>query len=104
MDNFRILYKILHILEKAMDVEEFDSSSISAESLKISEARWSSLLEMLSDEGYVKGLHVSRSLDGQTLVSVFNPRITLKGLEYLQENSLMKKAANLAKGVAEIIP
>ncbi|WP_413778060.1 YjcQ family protein [Caproicibacterium sp. XB1] len=104
MDNFRILYKILRILEKAMDVEEFDSSTISAESLKISEARWCNLMEMLSDEGYVKGVHVSRPLDNEVLVSVSNPRITLKGLEYLQENSLMKKAANLAKGVADIIP
>ena len=32
------------------------------------------------------------------------PGITLKGLEYLAENSFMKKAANLAKGIKDIIP
>ena len=32
------------------------------------------------------------------------PHITLQGLEYLQENSLMKKAAAFAKGVKEIVP
>ena len=31
------------------------------------------------------------------------PRITLKGLEYLSENSMMKKAADIAKGVLEVI-
>ena len=28
----------------------------------------------------------------------------LKGLEYLAENTMMKKAAELAKGIKEIIP
>lgn len=32
------------------------------------------------------------------------PHITLQGLEYLQENSLMKKAAAFVKGVKEIVP
>ena len=37
-------------------------------------------------------------------VALTRPEITLKGLEYLEENSLMKKAANLAKGIKETIP
>lgn len=31
-------------------------------------------------------------------------RITLKGLEYLQENTLMRKIYNAARGVKEIVP
>jgi len=30
--------------------------------------------------------------------------ITSKGLEYLEENTLMRKAARLAKGIREILP
>lgn len=30
-------------------------------------------------------------------------RITIKGLEYLEENSLMRRAANMAKGIKDII-
>lgn len=103
MDNFRILYRILHILEKAMDAEEFDASSISAESLKISEPRWNNLMEILSDEGFVKGIGIHHHMSGQTVAVITNPSITLKGLEYLHENSLMKKAADIAKGAVEII-
>lgn len=33
-----------------------------------------------------------------------NVQITLKGLEYLSENSLMKKVANIAKSIKETIP
>ena len=46
----------------------------------------------------------SNGSDGEVCLSVSGIRITMKGLEYLQENSLMKKAANLAKGIAEIVP
>ena len=60
-------------------------------------------MEMLTAEGYIDGGSLKRTLDGDVAVSVSNPRITLKGLEYLQENSLMKKAADLAKGIADII-
>lgn len=30
--------------------------------------------------------------------------ITLKGLEYLSENTLMKKSANIVKGIKETVP
>lgn len=32
------------------------------------------------------------------------PRITPKGIEYLQDNNMMKKAANFLKGVKDMTP
>lgn len=103
MDNFRVIYRILRYLEKALDYDEPNMDCISAKALKLSDQRWMALMEMLSKEGYIDGFSVQRPVDGSILISSSTPRITLKGLEYLQENSLMKKAAELAKGVAEII-
>jgi hypothetical protein len=103
MDNFRVIYRILRYLEKALDYDEPNMDCISAKALKLSDQRWVALMEMLSKEGYIDGFSVQRTVDGSILISSFTPRITLKGLEYLQENSLMKKAAELAKGVADII-
>ena len=103
MDNFKVIYKILKILEKAMDIDEFDTSSISAEALKLTEKRWQLLMTMLVDNGYVKGVVVIKTLSHES-VKVNNIQITLKGLEYLAENSLMKKAASLAKGISDIAP
>lgn len=103
MDNFRVIYRILRYLEKAMDYDEPDMMCISAEALKLTDHRWMMVMEMLSKEGYIDGLSVQRGVDGSVVISSSTPRITLKGLEYLQENSLMKKAAELAKGVADII-
>lgn len=104
MDNFRVIYRILKILEQSLDCEEFDYERITPEALKISETRWCGIMEMLADEGYVKGIHISRSVDGMVTVSRCNIRITLKGLEYLNENSFMKKAGNIAKGISDLIP
>ncbi len=103
MNNFNMIYRILKYLEKAMDYDEADLDFISAEKLGVTKQRWAAVMEMLATEGYITGLSIKRSTDGEICCSVSNPRITLKGLEYLQENSIMQKAANLAKGVADII-
>lgn len=104
MDNFKAIYRILWYLEKAMDYDEPDIDCISAEHLKLTEQRWLSIMEMLAGDRYITGIEIKRSAGGEVCISVSDIRITLKGLEYLQENSLMQKAANLARGIAEIIP
>lgn len=104
MDNFKVIYRILWHLERAMDYDEADMEFISAENLRISRQRWIAIMEMLAREGYVAGIEVKHPADGEICLSLSDVRITLKGLEYLQENSLMQKAAKLAKGIAEIVP
>ncbi len=104
MDNFKIIYKILRVLEKAMDVEEFNTESLEADNLGISEPRWRKLMKMLVDEGYIDGVRVIQTNAGELIIKLASPSITLKGLEYLNENSLMRKAANVAKGITDLIP
>ena len=100
MDDFRIIYKILRILQNSMDLEEFDRNSISAGALGLSVPKWSRLMAMLLKEGYITGGETCNSMDcGYPRVALSRPELTLKGLEYLEENSLMKKAADLAKGI-----
>lgn len=51
-------------------------------------------------EGYITGGETWNAMDcGYSRVALSRPELTLKGLEYLEENSLMKKAADLAKGI-----
>lgn len=104
MDNFRAVYKILSSLEAAMDCPEFDISQISAEKLKVSNERWARYIEMMSDVGYIKGVRVYEDVTGETCIEDDGIRITLKGLEYLQENSIMKRLYKAAKGIKEITP
>lgn len=104
MDNFKAVYKILSSLEKAMDLPEFDVEQIGPDALGVTHERWARYIEMMADVGYIKGVEVVRSILGETTVSAKNIRITLKGLEYLQENSIMQKMYQAAKGLKEIIP
>lgn len=104
MDNFKVIYKILRILEQALDLDEFDPGLVSAVALGISENRWKAILGMLLEEGYIKGAVALRSIGGSSIKTEPGTSITLKGLEYLNDNAFMKKAASIAKGIKETIP
>lgn len=103
MDNFKVIYKILRYLETCMDCEELDAEPIQPDALGLTKERWTGLMEMLINEGYIIGAEVKRHIRAAPMIMMDRPRITLKGLEYLQENSLMKKAADLARGVVDLI-
>ena len=103
MDNFAVIYKILAALEKAMDIEDLDISAIGPEVLGITKTRWDRYMEMLVDSGYIKGVKINTYSSGVSVQCV-NIKITLKGLEYLTENSFMKKAYRAVKGIVDIMP
>lgn len=105
MDNFKIIYKILKHLEASMDAESTDIAPISPERLGISHERWERLLILLQDDGYIKGIVTAQALgeDRPHITEPIHPFITLRGLEYLADNSFMRRAAQLLKGTVEII-
>lgn len=104
MDNFKAVYRILTALEKAMDLPEFDVSQIGANALGVSEQRWARYLEMMADVGYIKGVNIKKDIMGEYMVDTDEIRITLRGLEYLQENSIMQRIYKTAKGIKDITP
>ena len=100
MDNFKAVYRILSALEKAMDYPQFDTDQIGHEALGVTQERWGRYMEMMADAGYIKGVEIQRFITGETSVDARDIRITLKGLEYLQENGIMRKLYKAAKGIA----
>ena len=104
MDNFKAVYKILSALEKAMDYPEFDISQVDHKNLEVSKERWCRYIEMMSDVGYIKGVEIYENINGELTVNADDIRITLKGLEYLQENSIMQRMYNAVKGIKEVVP
>lgn len=104
-ENLKAIYKILKILKSSMDLEEFDINTINYESLKLSEPRWARIMKMLVDNEYITGVTISNTFEqSYPKVHIIRPEITLKGIEYLQDNSLMKCISNTAKGIVELIP
>ena len=104
MNNRWIIFQILSNLEKSMDTETFDERNLSPETMGITCARLLSLLRMLIQEGLIEGISVDTGAAGNFLVSKGRPRLTLKGLEYLNENSLMQRAMKMAKEIKDCIP
>ncbi|MDO4721420.1 MAG: YjcQ family protein [Peptostreptococcaceae bacterium] len=103
MNYFKIIYQILRCMEQSMDSEIFNTDCISAQMLGISVARRNAILEILVQEGYVSGVAIQK-IGELTSVNPQNAKITLKGLEYLEENAMMKKAYRLLKGAKEVTP
>ena len=91
MDNFKAIYRILSAFEKGLDVENFDLSIVGPDKIGVSSERWRAYIGMLTDSGYIKGVKISRDILGNYNVDAGRARITLEGLEYLQENSVMRR-------------
>lgn len=106
MDNFATIYKILNVLDRHKGDEEFDSAQISAETLGISHRDWEQLLIELQRNGYVDGVLYERTMSDKYphVVEPVYPRITLRGMEYLSENTLMKKAGRVLCGIKDMTP
>ena len=106
MDNFKVIYRILKHLEASLDCDYTDTEAISPERLGVTKERWEQLLLMLQDSKFITGIVSVQSMsdDKRHIAEPIHPVITLTGLEYLAENSLMRKAANALKGIKETIP
>lgn len=102
-DNFKIIYKILSQLEKDMDRPSANVDAINYEILCISENRWLNIIEMLYRDGYIIGVMINKDIDGNKNYNCDDMAITIKGLEFLKNNSLMRKAYKAVKGITDII-
>ncbi len=104
MEDFRIIYRILKLLQQSMDFEDFDSEVFTAERFGTNPNRFQALLIQLQRAGYIEGLDIVQYIRQPEHIELpMHPKITLKGLEYLQENSMMKKAAAIAKGIKDAV-
>lgn len=102
--NFQAMYRILKRLEAAMDCEDGpDMAALTPEALKLTPARLDSIWALLAAEGYVTGAIVSDHGDYR-VVALNHPRVTMRGLEFLADNSMMRRAARAAKGIKDAVP
>jgi hypothetical protein len=105
-DFFVIAYKILAYLYKCMQEGETpDIQFISAESLEINKKYWCSIVTELYKNGYIEGvreINLPGAIRPKYVLDM--PEITMKGIEYLQENSMMEKAKRAIKELKDIIP
>ena len=104
-DYFVLVYRILTRLYAYFKAgEKPDITTFNADILGINYGYFINIMESLYNEGYIKGISIFPAINGQCDIKVIDLKITQSGIEYLQENTMMKKAHNFIKGVTEIIP
>lgn len=103
-DNFKIIYKILSILKSSLDNLKCDIDRLSPQSLNISIEKRDNIIELLLDKNLIKGVIIKKYQDEDSVLVLNDIKITLDGLEYLEENSIMKKMYKLAKGIKDVTP
>lgn len=105
MNDFQAMYKILALLNKYRGDETFEYEQISSSAMKMKYEAWEQLMIELQANGFIRGLVYTQDLSHKFphIVEPIRPVITLKGMEYLAENSMMAKAKEALKVVGEII-
>ena len=104
-DIFRIIYIILkELYENKKDGKRTPKEYISAERFNIPDSYWLDIISELIKNEYIKGVKVFHTKTGRLISGIEEIDITLKGIEYLQENSMMKKVYNFLKDVKDIAP
>ncbi|MEJ9152444.1 YjcQ family protein [Bacillus smithii] len=104
-DDGAIILAILKYLEESMDGERVDHSKINEQSLGISHSRYCRILSMMLEDGLITGL-TPVNLPGVTYTQYkfMDPRITLRGIEYLEQNKPSARAYALLKEIRDWIP
>lgn len=103
MDNFKLIYRILKYIEACMEYEQFDDDNFTASHFGVSDALFLNILQALLEAGYISGIKIVTDKCGSDIVLI-NPHLTLAGMEYLADNTMMKKTYKLLKGIKDITP
>lgn len=104
-DMYVVMYKIIAYIYDCMKrgVEPDDAGWGSRE-LGIPESYWTSIVEELIEHRFITGVKVNHFLGGQDMVSAFRPRVTMEGVAFAQENTMMAKAKAFLQDAKAAIP
>lgn len=104
-DMHVVMYKILSYLYKCLKAgDKPDMRMVSPEALGINAAYWASIIEELVDRGYVKGYRVADIPSRNRVITPEHPTVTMSGVEFLMENSMMRKAYQFLRDTKDAVP
>jgi len=102
---FRLCYVILTMLREYFEKGERTDIVPIREKCGIPDKYWQNVCAMMYGDGLIDNVKIIKEWGGSiAFFSVENMMITSRGLQYLEENSLMKKAHNILKGIKEVTP
>lgn len=105
-DYFVMAYKLLKYLYDCLKKgkkPETEKIKHNTKHFPVGEEYFNYLLETLTRDGYLRNVIVIDMDDGALVNFGEDIQITPKGIEYLEENSLMKKIANGVKDIGGLL-
>lgn len=104
-DYFKIVYVVLKELYECKRAnEKINLSAIAPGRFEAEPGYMLEIFEELIEAGYIKGVIIENTKTGRHITSPEDMTITMKGIEYLQENSKMKKVCEALKTIKDIAP
>ncbi len=107
MDDFKVMARLLAAIRAAEENPPFSPALVSPKALKTTEAKRDLLAIKLQKAGYIEGVWVEGGIDNLerpvVLWNASHPEITLKGLEYIADNQVLRKAGREIIGIGENI-
>ncbi len=108
-DYFVLAYRLLSYLYaclKSSESPDMEYLQCGTKDFPIAEPYWEYLLEHLLTDGYVEGIVLVPVIGRTTKLVKLTPelRITPDGIQFLQENTAMQRAAQFLKSIKETIP
>lgn len=102
----KTIFRILKAIDVAYENNNFNlEETLNLEKLGISERRLILMLEQLKEKNYITGISTVNSITGYIHISINNPsRLTLDGMDFLENNTAMKKAYKMLKEAKEWVP
>lgn len=101
MSDMKAIVHIMAAIRASEDKPCFDLALVDEKAVKVDAKTRDLLAVKLLKAGYIEGLNVVDDIDNQTAPYVAwshsRPSVTLAGLEYMQENSAFRKAAEEIK-------
>ena len=99
------IFRILKAIDVAYEENNFNfDETLNLKKLGISERRLILMLEQLKEKNYITGISTIASISGHIHISINNPRLTLDGMDFLENNTAMKKAYKMLKEAKEWFP
>lgn len=105
-DDFHVIaYRILYYLYNSMKAgQDVDMNLMQAKTYEVNDRYFNMILEELLDNGFIKNIEIIK-VRPYNQVKIFRDiSITLKGIEYLTDNSFMGKAQKFLKMAKDSVP
>ncbi|WP_176482038.1 YjcQ family protein [Paucisalibacillus globulus] len=91
MNRKKIIYSILKEIDKGNEPKKED--------YELEMEQWGEIASLIKNEGYATGINVLYADDNVYLVIYSSPKLTIKGIDFLEENSGWAKTY---KGLKEV--